>query len=356
MPVFQSPLTTQLVGSYTKPSWLIRHQRVTTPYGDSGFWRPEHDVLAEALDDATLLAITDQERAGLDVVTDGEVRRERFDTYFFRLGGIDTDKLGRWNMTPRDLSFIDLDPEVERRLADARAPRVTAPITWREPITLEDLRFLKRHTSRPIKMTVIGPLTAASRLANEYYEDEEALGLALADAINLELRALDQEGVDVVQLDEPDFHFRHDQALRWGTSALDRAFDGIPATKIVHVCYGYATIGRKHLDANYGRVLDAIAASGTDAVSLEYEQPGHGPELLSHCGDKHVLLGVLDLGTRAVETVEHVAARVRSALDVIRPERLHLAPDCGMWFLPRNVAFAKIRAMADAAATVRAQL
>jgi 5-methyltetrahydropteroyltriglutamate--homocysteine methyltransferase len=350
------PLTTQLVGSYTKPDWLVRHQRVTTPYGDDGFWRPEPDVREQALDDGTALAIADQERAGLDVIGDGEIRRQRYDTYFLRFGGLDTERLGAWDMGTRDLSFVDLAPDVAARLANAQVPRVVGEITWTNPISLEDLRFLKRHTSRPVKATVVGPLTAAARLANEYYPDEETLGLALASAINKELRALAAEGVDVLQLDEPDFHFRHDQAARWGVRALDRAFEGIRATRVVHVCYGYATIGRKRLDPNYERVLETIAASSADAISLEYQQPGHGPELLRRCGDKHVLLGVLDLSTHEIEQPERIAARVRDALEIVPPERLHLAPDCGMWFLPRAVAFAKIRAMALAAELVRSEL
>jgi 5-methyltetrahydropteroyltriglutamate--homocysteine methyltransferase len=205
-------------------------------------------------------------------------------------------------------------------------------------------------------MTVLGPLTAAARVADEHYGDEEALGMAFAAALNEELRALDAEGVDLLQLDEPDFHFRHAEAVEWGARALDRAFEGVRAVRAVHVCYGYATIGRKRLDPGYGRVLEAIAASSADAISLEYAQPGHGPELLRSCGDKHVLLGVLDLGTHEVEPAESIAARVRAALEVVPPERLHLAPDCGMWFLPREVAFAKLRALVLAAQLVRAEL
>jgi 5-methyltetrahydropteroyltriglutamate--homocysteine methyltransferase len=345
-----APLSAQLVGSYTKPPWLIRHQRVTTPSAD-GFWRPEPEVRQAALDDATLLAIFDQERAGLDVVTDGEIRRQRYDSYFF-----DSEELGPWRMDERDMSFVDLDPAVAERLAEARTPRVVGEVRWREPIALDDLRFLKRHALRPTKMTVIGPLTAACRLADEHYGSPEALGTALAAALNEELRALDGEGVDVLQLDEPDFHFRHDQALRWGTTVLDRALEGIDALTVVHVCYGYATIGRKRLDPNYGRVLEAIAASRCDAISIEYAQPGHSADLLRHCGEKAVLLGVLDLGTHEVETPEAIAERVRAALAVVPPERLHLAPDCGMWFLPREIAFAKMRAMALAAALLRAEL
>jgi 5-methyltetrahydropteroyltriglutamate--homocysteine methyltransferase len=348
------PLTTQLVGSYAKPRWLIRHQRVTSP--SSSFWRPDPDVLAESQDDATRLAVADQERAGLDVITDGEQRRQRFDTYFFRFEGMDNETLGRWSMEGRDLSFIDLDPAVEQRLHDAMTTRVVGDIRWKEPLTLDDLRFLKRHTGRPVKMTVIGPLTAAVRLADDHYQDEETLAMACAREINKELHALQAEGLDVVQLDEPDFHFRHDAAVRWGTKALDAAFDGIRTVKAVHLCYGYATIGGKRLDPNYARALAAIAASSTDQICIEYEQPGHQPELLHHCGGKDVILGVLNLGTQEIEPVDHIAARIRAALQVVPPERLHLAPDCGMWFLPRDVAYAKLEALVAGAGMVRESL
>ena len=237
----------------------------------------------------------------------------------------------------------------------AVTPRVTSEITWPGPIAVDDLRFLKRHTRRPTKMTVIGPLTAAARLANEFYSDEESLGLALARAINQELRALQAEGVDILQLDEPDFHFRHDAAVEWGTRALDVAFEGIEAVRAVHICYGYATIGHKRIDRSYGTALEAIAASSTDQISLEYEQPGHTPELLEHCREKVVILGLLDLGRHEIETPEHIAGRIRDALQVVPPERLDVAPDCGMWFLPRAVAFGKIQALATAAAVVRAE-
>ena len=350
------PLGTQLVGSYTKPGWLIRHHRVTTPYDDD-FWRPEPAVLAEAQDDATLLAIADLERAGLDVVTDGEQRRQRFDSYFFQcLEGLDTKRLGAWSMRERDMSFLDLAPEIEERLKKAEAPRVTGEVCCGGPITLEDLRFLKCHARKPVKMTVIGPLTTACRLANEYYENEAALGMAVAGVINSELRALQKEGLDLVQLDEPDFHFRHDQARAWGTAALDRALDGIETTTVVHVCYGYATIGSKRVDPSYGKAIEAIAASRADQICLEYEQPGHGPELLRHCGDKVVIVGLLDLSTEEVEDPARVADRIREILGEVPPERVNLAPDCGMWFLPRNVAYRKLRALVAGADLVRGEL
>ncbi|MBM3802694.1 MAG: 5-methyltetrahydropteroyltriglutamate--homocysteine methyltransferase [Acidimicrobiia bacterium] len=349
-------LTTQLVGSYSKPNWLIRHHRVTTPYNDNTFWRPEAAVLLEAQNDATRLAIADQEAAGLDVVTDGEERRQRFDSYFFRFDGLDTANLAPWSMDKRDMSFIDLDSRVGSRLAGAQAPRVVGKLRWPGPIALEDLRFLKRHARRPVKMTVIGPLTTACRVVNAYYPDEEALGMDAAGVINEELKALQAEGVDLLQLDEPDFHFRPDQVCRWGTRALDRALEGIHVPTIVHICYGYATVGVKHVDPNYGRALEAIAASRAQAISLEYEQPGQDPEVLRHCGDKEVLLGLLNLGTQTVEKPEYIASRIRGALEILPPERLHLGPDCGMWFLPREVAFRKLCALVLGAAIVRDEI
>ena len=349
-----SPLFTQLVGSYSMPGWLTNHHRVTTPTGT--FWRPESEVLGEAQDDATRLAIFDQERAGLDIVTDGEQRRERFDTYFFGLDGIDTERLSRWSMAGRDLSFLDLDPTVAERLRNARTPRVVGPVKWRAPIALADLRFLKRHASRPVKTTVIGPLTMAARLADEYYGDERALGLACAAAINRELRTLDQEGAAILQLDEPDFHFRHDLARAWGTDVLDIALAGIRATTAVHVCYGYATLGGKRADTRYGEVIEAIAASGAQWISIEYEQPGHGPELLAHARGKSVILGLLDCGAEITEDPPHLSRRIREAMEMIPAHRLHLAPDCGMWFLPRAAAFAKLRALTRAARSVRKTL
>ena len=347
-------LTTQIVGSYTKPNWLIRHHRVTSHASD--FWRPENEVLSEAHDDATILAIYDQERAGLDVITDGEQRRQRYDTYFFGFEGIDNETLGVWSMENRDMSFIDLDPDVEERLSEAMTSRVVSPIKWTKPITLDDLKFLKCHTKRLTKMTVIGPLTMSVRLVNEYYPDEESLGIAMAHAINKELRVLDKEGVDIIQLDEPDFHFRHDAAIKWGTRALNIALEGIQATTAVHMCYGYAMIGDKHVDPNYANALAAIAASDTDQISIEYEQPGHEPDLLQHAGDKTVILGLLNLGRKEVESSDHISNRIRAAIEVVPPDRLHLAPDCGMWFLPRQVAYAKLRSLCLAAECVRAEL
>jgi|TARA_B100001964_G_scaffold219014_1_gene260718 5-methyltetrahydropteroyltriglutamate--homocysteine methyltransferase len=349
------PLTTQLVGSYTKPDWLICHHNVTTPYGDETFWRPESDVLEQAKDDASRLAIFDQERAGLDIITDGEQRRHRYDSYFFRFNGVDNAKLGRWSMKERYMNFIDMDEGFQERVHEAWVPRVVGEIGWPGPMTLSDLQFLRSHTDCSIKMTVIGPLTAACRMVNEHYQNEEALGLALAKAINQELRILDHEGVDLIQLDEPDFHFRPDQAIKWGARALDVAFQDISTTKAVHCCYGYATVGGKRADPIYGGVLETIAQSRADQISIEYEQPRHTAEILEKLEHKVIILGVLNLGSKEIESVEHITHRIYEALEVVSLDRLHLAPDCGMWFVPRDIAFGKIRNMVLAAGHVRAR-
>jgi len=186
-------------------------------------------------------------------------------------------------------------------------------------------------------MTVIGPLTTACHVVNQYYPDEEVLGLDAARVINQELRVLQSEGVDIIQLDEPEFHFRPDQVQRWGTQALDLAFEGIHVPTIVHICYGYALIGRKTVDPNYGQALEAVAASKADAISLEYEQPGHSPDLLRHCGKKSVVLG-MNLGTQTVEEPGYIASRIREALAVVPPDRLDVG--CGSclerWHLVRS--------------------
>ena len=350
-------LLTQLVGSYSKPRWLIRHHRVTTPYGDDTFWRPEPEVLQDAQDDATRLAIADQERAGLDVITDGEERRHRFDSYFLRFRGLDSTRLGQWSMDDRDMSFIQLDPALKGRLGQAYAPRVVERVGWPGPTVLEDLRFLKRHASRPVKMTVIGPLTAAARLVNEFYANEEALGMDLASVINRELRVLDEEGADVLQLDEPDFHFRSDQACRWGTRALDAALEGIRCTTAVHICYSYPMPGvpRPIVDS-YPVILEAIEDCSVDQVALEFEESRLDPSLLRRCPSKTVLFGCISNNTDEVESPEHVASKLLAAAEHLPADQIQAAPDCGLVPLDIAVSRAKRGTMVEGARLARARL
>jgi len=333
------PLATQLVGSYTKPTWLLDK---STLGGER--WRAAPDVLAEAQDDTVRLAVYDQERVGLDLLSDGEGRRLNFARHFSSAWlGVDAEQLGT---------------VVQSRVGTVRYPRVVGPIRWPGPRVVDDLRYLKRLTDRPVKMTVVGPLTAAARLVDEYYHDPEALVSDCAAAVNAELRALDAEGCDLLQLDEPVLHTNLGPLRPYAVRALERALEGLATPVAVHVCYGYAyRFPSKEADPGYAAALEILAACPrVDWISLEYTQPGHEPEILRHCGSKGIVLGALDLATEAVERPEAIAARIRAALFVVAPERLHLAPDCGMWHLPRPSALAKLRALVLAAELVRTEV
>jgi 5-methyltetrahydropteroyltriglutamate--homocysteine methyltransferase len=348
---------TQIVGSWCKPKWLANHELVYTPEGT--WWRvpPEHRT--EALDDATRLAIEDQNRAGLTFVTDGEQRRQTFSGYFNILGGIDNIERAAMKFGAHDLGD-SIKMKARPATSDAPPPmptnpRVVGPITWERPILLEDLAFLKRYANGLTKMTVIGPSSLALRLTDEHYGALDKLAFGIADALNQELQTLEQAGVDLIQLDEPEAHFRYSQVKDFAVEALNRALHGITTRTAVHVCYGYSkNIETKKVNPVYASALALLAATNIDEISLEYEQPGHSPELLTHAGDKAVILGLLNLDTEApVESVEHIVQRAREALAVVPPERLRLASDCGMWFLPRERALGKIKALEAAAQILR---
>jgi 5-methyltetrahydropteroyltriglutamate--homocysteine methyltransferase len=345
------PLTTQIVGSYTKPHWLARHSKLGAY--DGSWWRPEAEVLQAAREDAARLAIYEQERAGLDLVTDGEAQRAAYDRHFLTaLDGISFDKL----------EHVSLEDEVKtrtRRETEFSAlaklgPAIVDEIRWARSASLGELRFLKRHAIRPVKMTVVGPLTLYSRLADRFYRDEEAAVMALAAALNQELKALEREGVDVLQVDEPMFHMRLSLARRLGVAAISSLVDGLKTPVVVHACYGYAiAFTEKRANPAYHEAIELLAVCPIAGISLEYEQPAHESDLLRFCGNKHVVVGLLNLGTPAVETPQHIASRLRDALRVVPAERLHPSSDCGMWFLPRDVAFAKISALVRATELVR---
>ena len=348
-----SPLTTQIVGSYVKPHWLARHARMGS--FDGSWWRPEPEVLEDARLDAMRLAVYDQERAGLDVVTDGEMWRSAYDRHFLRgMHGIDFDRLEAVALAGQlDASPLAAEGQEEFVATSSLRPRVVGDIAWAGPTALDELRRLKSVATRPVKMTVAGPLTLAGRLADHHYGDETALTMALAGALNQELRVLDAEGVDVLQIDEPAFHFRLPLARRIGREAIGRVVAGINTPVIVHVCYGYAIVyRRKSASSGYPEVLEILSDCPITGISLEYEQPRHEPSILRHCGNKHVVLGLLDLGSNDVEHPAHIAARLRAALAVVPPERLHPASDCGMWYLDRMVAFGKIRSLVAATRSV----
>lgn len=347
-------LASELVGSYTKPSWLCDHNKAALR--NVSFWRIPEEHLAEAQDDAVLLAISDQERAGLALITDGEQRRQSFSAYFFRMGGIDTATVVDLPRRAEVATYNDRsnDPASNTGMI-TNAPVVRGPVVWEKPLSVNDFTYLKNRTALPTKVTVIGPLTMASRLKDEYYGDFGKLTMDVAAALNQEILALQAAGADLIQIDDPDLHMGLKRVEPYAVDALNSAVQGVTVPTAVHVCYGYArTIASKRVDPDYAKVLELIARSSVDEMSVEYEQPGHEPDLLQSAGDKAVILGLLNLSlTAPVETVEHITARARAAIEVIGPDRLRLAPDCGMWFMPREQAFGKISALAGAARTLR---
>jgi 5-methyltetrahydropteroyltriglutamate--homocysteine methyltransferase len=337
-------LPTTLVGSYPQPDWLV-DKEILLGSGPPRVrmrevWRVPEAHLEEAQDDATLLALYDQERAGIDIVGDGEVRRESyFNRFANALDGIDLD-----------------DPGVVpgRTGKPTLVPKVVGPIRRRQPVQVRDVAFLRAHTDRPIKITVPGAFTMAKMALDLHYRDKEALTMAYAEALNEELRDYKAAGADVIQLDEPHMAAHPEDARRFGLAAIDRALAGIAGPSVVHLCFGYAyVVSRKPAGYAFLPELDGCAAT---AISIEAAQPGLDPAILERLPTKHVLYGVLDLGRPQAETAEEVAARLRAALAHIAADRLVVAPDCGMKYLARGLAFAKMKAMVDGAAIVRREL
>ena len=337
-------IPTTVVGSYPQPDWLIdrsalEHHGVPRVHAHE-IWRVPEPQLREAQDDATIVAIGEMERAGIDIVSDGEIRRESYSNYFgLALEGLDTVNVG---------SVIG---------ANGRAtpvPRVTGRIRRKGPVERRDAEFLLAHARHATKITVPGPFTLAQQAQNEFYGDEAELAMDLAAAVNEELRELKATGVDVVQLDEPWVRAAPDKATRYGVAAINRALDGIPGPTIVHICLGYGHLVRNKPSgyAFLPQLADSIAAQ----ISIEAAQPRLDLGVLKDLSAKTILLGVLDLGDRTVETAEMVAERLRAGLKHIAPERLVAAPDCGMKYLPRGRASGKLQALVDGAAIVRREL
>ena len=335
---------TTLVGSYPQPDWLVDKNILMT----SGpprvrmrdVWRPPADLLQQAQDDASLVVLHDQERVGIDIVCDGEVRRESYFNHFANsLDGIDIDNPGT----------------VPGRTGKPTAvPRVVGPIRHIEPVQARDVTFLKKHTARPVKITVPGAFTMAKMALDEHYHDQQALVMAYADALNAELKALKAAGADVIQIDEPHMQAHPKEAGNFAIEAINRALDGIPAPTVVHMCFGYAyVVSDKPSGYSFLAQLDACNAT---AISIEAAQPGLDPAVIEQLPGKELLYGVIDLGTHEVETPELVAKRLRGALEHISPDRLIAAPDCGMKYLPREVAFGKLSALAQGAAIVRREV
>ena len=333
-------LVTTVVGSYPQPDWLIDRERL----GDRlpprvrarELWRVPEPFLEAAQDDATRLAVQDMERAGVDVITDGEMRRESYSNRFATaLDGVDLDEPG-----------VALD----RTGHENPVPRVVGPIRRREPVEVRDVQFLRSITDRRIKITVPGPFTMTHQAQDDHYGDERSLALAYADAVNAELRDLKAAGADVVQIDEPYLQARPEPAREYAVEAVDRALDGIEGDTVLHTCFGYAHI--VHDRPSGYPFLRELNESAASHLSLEAAQPDLEPDVLRELPDKAIVLGVLDLGSGEAETPEVVAGRIRRALEVLPPERLVVAPDCGMKYLPRELAFRKLEAMVEGARLV----
>jgi len=296
--------------------------------------------LAEAQDDATRLAILDQERAGLDIITDGEIRRESYSNRFAtELDGVDLDNPG---------SALD------RSGHPNPVPRVVGKVRRRHSVQVRDLEFLRANTDRMIKMTVPGPFTMSQQAQNDFYADEAEMALDYAAAVNAEIRDLFAAGADVVQIDEPYMQARPDKARRYGLDALNRALEGITGTTAVHICFGYAAV--IHVRPSGYSFLPELEHSTARQVSIETAQSSLDCSVLAKLPSKTIILGVLDLSDMQVETSETVAARIRRALAYVPPKRIIVAPDCGLKYLPRDVAFGKICAMVEGARIVRREL
>lgn len=337
-------LPTSLVGSYAQPDWLIDRGKLAGRFPPrvraKELWRIEPEFLAEAQDDATVLAIKAQEEAGLDILTDGEIRRESYSNHFATaLEGVDIDNPG---------SALD------RSGHPNPVPRIVGPIHRPAPVQVRDLEFLRAHTDRTIKITVPGPFTMSQQAQNDHYPDAEAAAHGYAAAVNAEIRDLFAAGADIVQIDEPYLQARPDAARAYGLGALNAALDGITGTTAVHLCFGYAAIIHERPEGY--SFLPELAGCPVEQISIETAQSNLDLGVLSDLSDKTIILGVIDLSTPEVETAETVAARVRRAFDRLPPEQIVIAPDCGMKYLPRDSAAGKMRAMSAAARILRAEL
>ena len=337
-------LPTSLVGSYPQPEWLINREMLAKQMPPrvrvEELWRVNSQWLDQAQDDATLLAIRDQERAGLDILTDGEMRRESYSNRFATaLSGIDLDNPG--TILSRSGHKISV-------------PRIVGRIKRMRPVQVRDVQFMRANTDRLVKITVPGPFTMSRQAQNAFYDSDEALALGYANAVNEEIKDLFAAGADIVQVDEPYMQAYPDKAREYGIRALNRALEGVRGTTAVHICFGYAALvaGRP---AGYS-FLPELADCPVRQVSIETAQSGLDCSVLKSLPDKTIVLGVLDLSTHEVETPDTVAKRIRRALPYVSPDRLIVAPDCGMKYLPREAAFGKMRAMVEGAGIVRSEL
>jgi 5-methyltetrahydropteroyltriglutamate--homocysteine methyltransferase len=337
-------LLTTVVGSYPQPDWLVDRALLSKGVPrvrQREIWRVAEPWLEQAQDDATILAIRDMERAGVDIVSDGEIRRESYSNRFATaLDGVDVETPG----------------VIRNRVGqETVVPRVVGRVRRVRPVELRDMQFLRRHTDRPAKITLPGPFTMAQQAKNEFYEDMEALAMDLAAAVNEEARDLQAAGADLIQLDEPWLRNDPEGAKRYAVPAINRALEGLTVPTALHLCFGYAAVVRHQKPSGYS-FLPQLAATTAQQISIEAAQPRLDLGVLDDLAGKTIILGVIDLADPAVETMDQVTARIRAGLARVTPDRLVLAPDCGMKYLPRDTAFGKLRALVEGARAVRAQL
>ena len=336
-------LPTTVVGSYPQPDWLVDRQkllaRLPPRVRATDVWRVPAEFLEQAQDDATLVAISDMERAGIDIVTDGEIRRESYSNRFATA-----------------LDGIDLDSPGERLSRSGRpdiVPRVVGPIRRTRPVEVRDVQFLRVHAHKPIKITLPGPFTMTQQAVDNYYGDDQRLAMDFAVAVNAEIHDLVRAGADLIQIDEPYLQARADQARQYAIRVINRALQDVQVPTVLHTCFGYGLVV-KNKDVGMGYpFLEELVEVDVDQISIEAAQPDLDLSVLERMGSKTMMVGVLDLGTSEVESEGVVERRIRAALRHIPPERLVIAPDCGMKYLPRAAAFEKLDVMARAAANVR---
>ena len=337
-------LLTTVVGSYPQPDWLVDHALLSKGVPrvrQREIWRVAEPWLEQAQDDATIVAIREMERAGIDIVTDGEIRRESYSNRFATaLEGVDVETPG----------------VIRNRLGqETVVPRVVGRVRRTRPVELRDMQFLRRHTDRPAKITLPGPFTMAQQAKNEFYRDVEELAMDLAVAVNEETRDLEAAGADLIQLDEPWLRNDPEGAKRYAVPAINRALEGLTVPTALHLCFGYAAVVHHQKPTGYS-FLPQLAATTAQQISIEAAQPRLDLGVLADLAGKTIILGVLDLADPAIDTVEQVTARIRAGLARVPAERLILAPDCGMKYLPRDTAFGKLSSLAASARAVRAQL
>lgn len=335
-----------IVGSLPKPTWLCEPERLYSP------WRLEGEVLAEGQNDAVLAWVKLQEQAGLDIVTDGEQRRRHYIWGFLEgLQGFDTERLGE--KASRGRRYTDTTP----------VARCVSPMAWTGPVMADAVRYLKRNSSRPVKVTLPGPMTTADSVLDEHARRSDAdFAMAYAELLNAEAKACVAAGADIVQFDEPCFNIYIDEVKEWGVTALERAFEGVRAKRAVHICYGYGVEVVKHWKesnqdwSHYFATLPLLAQSCVDQISIETAASGVDLGCLEGAGDKEMMVGVVSVSTNVVETPEIVAERLRRALKHIPPERLIACTDCGMVPISREAAVGKMRALALGAAIINAEM